>query len=236
MSDSTGPWEPSARVAALLFTDFDGGTAGPDDVIADALDGGYRERSEGLHNVLRDPGEDPVGRFLACVALTRWADPAGYEEVVRSAGAPAAVAWRGASCDRLHGQDDSFGVLADAVGDSADMVEERGTAAERLRAADALLSVADRVQFDRHISSLMRQDVVASCLATMRTAVDRGIARLGGERVPHDLGLQLALMTAAAHSVDDGWSRNAAHRLVEAKPGERALRELSDVMPDLRET
>ncbi|KUN91105.1 hypothetical protein [Streptomyces resistomycificus] len=235
MSDSQSPWEPSARVAELLYQDFDGAAADPDDVISEGLDGGYQERSEALREVLRDPDEDPAGRFLACVALTRWADAAGYEAVLRSARSPESTAWRGASYDRLHGQDDTFGVLADAVGDSVDMVEERGTAAERLRAAEALLSVADRVQFDRHVSSLLRQELVVALLPAVRAAVERGIARPADEQPTYDLGLQLALMIAAAHRADATWALDAARRLIATRPGARALAELHDAIPETRE-
>ncbi|WP_411148395.1 hypothetical protein [Streptomyces sp. A30] len=233
MSDSHGSWEPSARVAELLFTDFDGtAAADPDDVISEGLDGGYRERSEALKEVLRDPDEDPAGRFLACVALTRWADTVGYEAVVRAARSPESAVWRGASYDRLHGQDDTFGVLADAVGDSADMVEERGTATERLQAAEALLNLAGQVQFDRHISALLRRELVAALLPAVTAGVERGIARLAEEQPSYDLGLQLALMIAAAHRVDATWGLDAARRLIAVKPGERAVTELHDAIPE----
>jgi hypothetical protein len=125
----------------------------------------HRDRSEELADVLYDSDEDPFSRFLACLALTRWADGAGY----------------------------------DAVGDSDDMVEERGTGTERLQAVRALLAIADRVQFDRHIGALLRRDLVVDSLPDdIRAAVDRGIVRLAKKQLSYDLGLQLALMIAAA--------------------------------------
>ncbi|MET7318927.1 MULTISPECIES: hypothetical protein [Streptomyces] len=227
MPDNVGSWKPGPRVTELLFVDFDGLTADPDDVISDGLDGGYRERTKALREVLRDPGEDPAGRFLACVALTRWGDPVGYETVVQGAGSPESVPWRGAAYDRLYGHDDTFGVLADAVGDSSDMVEERGTADQRLEAAASLLNVADRVPFDRHISSLLHQDVVAACPDVIKATVARGVVRLTEESPRHDLGLQLALLIEAVGRVDRSWSEEAACHLAAAHPGERALKELS---------
>ncbi|MET9865476.1 hypothetical protein ABZZ16_04560 [Streptomyces sp. NPDC006386] len=231
--DSHDSWKPSARVAELLFVDFDGMPADPDDVISDGLDGGYRDRSEALRQVLRDSGEDPAGRFLACVALTRWGDAVGYEEVVAAAHSPGAVAWRGASYDRLNGEDDTFGVLADAVGDSVDMVDERGTGAERVRAAEALFGVVDSVQFGRHISSLLREDLVVASLPVIKGTVGRGITRLEHERHSYDLGLQLALVVSAARRIDTDWASNAARGLVAAEPGERALEELRESFPEL---
>jgi hypothetical protein len=75
-------------VANLLFVDFDGKPANPDDVISESLDGGYRGRSEELADVLYDSDEAPFSRFLACLALTRWADGAGYDAEVEVAGRP----------------------------------------------------------------------------------------------------------------------------------------------------
>jgi hypothetical protein len=210
--------------------------ADPDDVISDGLDGGYEERSEALRQVMQDSDEDPAGRFMACVALTRWADEAGYSAVVEAAGSPGSVAWRGASYDRLHSQDDTFGVLADAVGDSADMVEEQGTAFGRVQAARALFAIADRVQFDRHISSLLRRDLVSACLPDLKAAVERGTRRLAEKDQPsYDLGLQLALMIVAASASDRAWAVPAAQRLAEVDPGERALTELNEVFPGDRD-
>jgi hypothetical protein len=228
-------WEPSSRIAGLLFVDFDGVPANPDDVISEALDGGYRARSEDLVEVLRDPDEDPWSRFLACLALTRWADEAGYDAVVEAARTPESVPWRGASYDRFHGQDNTFGLLADAVGDSDDMVEERGTGTERLQAVRALLAIADRVQFDRHIGALLRRDLVVDNLADIRAVVDRGIVRLAKEQLSYDLGLQLALMVAAARHAAATWALDAARRLIAVKPGERALRELREATPEAHE-
>ncbi len=236
LSDSEGRWEPSATVAALLYRNFDGLPADPGDVISEGLDGGYQERSEELRKVLRDPGEDPTGRFLSCVALTRWADDAGYEAVTQAARSPESVPWRGASYDRLHGQDDTFGLLAEAVGNSEDMIDERGTRTERTQAARALLAIADRVQFDRHIGALLRPDLVVAGLPEIQSTVDRGITRLAKEQLPYDLGLQLALMTAAVHRREAAWALATARRLIAVKPGERTVRELRETIPELQET
>ncbi len=113
----------------------------------------------------------------------------------------------------FHGQDDTFGLLADAVGDSGDMVEERSTGGERLHTVRALLAISDRVQFGRHIGALLRRDLVADNLADIRAAVERGCRKLAGEQVSYDLGLQLALVIAAAHrGADSTWALDAAQR------------------------
>ncbi|MBK3580690.1 hypothetical protein JHN63_44340, partial [Streptomyces sp. MBT65] len=89
MADTKDHWQPGPELRALLYTDFDGNPADPDDVIADALDDdGYLERTPGLTAILQDPAADPAARLLACCALTSWADPLGYDTVLQAAAAP----------------------------------------------------------------------------------------------------------------------------------------------------
>ncbi|WP_405992535.1 hypothetical protein [Streptomyces sp. NBC_00986] len=230
MADTKDRRQPSPELRALLYTDFDGNPADPDDVIADALDDdGCLERAPGLTAILQDRAADPAARLLACCALTSWADPLGYETVLQAAAAPDDVVWRGQSADRFFSQDDTFGQLADAVGASRDMVDERGTAELRIVAARALLSLADRVRFDRHISSLLFHEIVEAARDEIDATVERGIDRLAsGEHVPYDLGLQLALLTVAMKTYDAPRANDAMIRLATARPGERALRELAD--------
>ncbi|WKE70585.1 hypothetical protein [Streptomyces sp. WP-1] len=228
MPDDTR-WEPDPVLRGLLFTDFDGEAADPDDVIADALDGGYRERTAGLVEILRDENADPAARFLSCCALTSWADPIGYAAVEDAARAPDELAWRGQSYDRFHGQDDTFGHLAEAVGRSRDMVDERGTAVERIQAARALIRIADRVQLDRRADDLLHPEIVSACGDDLAAAVDRGIDRLAaGAPLGWDLGLQLALFINALARPRPSWAADARDRLSATHPGDRALRELTE--------
>lgn len=210
--DTTGRRQPDPRPRALLHTDFDGNPAEPDDVIADALDDdGCLERAPGPIAILQDRAADPAGRLLACRALTSWADPLGYDTVLEAAAGPDDVVWHGRSADRFFGQDDTFGRLADAVGASPDMVDERGTAELRIAAARALLSLTDRVQFDRHMSSLLFREIVEAARDEIDATVERGIDRLvSGERVPYDLGLQLALLTVAMKTYDEPGANDAS--------------------------
>ncbi|MEU5793209.1 hypothetical protein ABZ800_06700 [Streptomyces sp. NPDC047813] len=223
------PWEPDPVLRDLLFTDFDGAPADPDDVIADALDGGYRERTAGLVAILRDEHADPAARFLSCCALASWADPIGYAAVVDAARAPDEPAWRGQSYDRFHSQDDTFAQLAEAVGRSRDMVDERGTEAERVEAARALIRIADRVQLDRGANDLLYPEIVSACDDDLVAAADRGIDRLAAGNPPDwDLGLQLALFINALAASRPSWAVGARDRLSAAHPGDRALRELTE--------
>ncbi|MFJ3805543.1 hypothetical protein ACIPWE_04105 [Streptomyces sp. NPDC090073] len=229
MPDTASRWEPAPVLRALLFTDFDGLSAEPDDVIADALDGGYVERTQGLVTLLGDENADPAARFLACCALASWADPIGYAAVAEAAAAPDELTWRGQTYDRFHSQDDTFAHLAEAVGRSPDMVDERGTAAERLEAARALIRIADRVRLDRRADDLLYPEIVSACRADLSAAVDRGIARLAaGAPLGFDLGVQLARFINALAESRPAWAADARQRLAAAHPGDRALRELAE--------
>ncbi|MFI6933128.1 hypothetical protein [Streptomyces sp. NPDC050287] len=79
-----------SRFDALLGTDFDGRPVSDvDDVIYEALDDPrHRERVPGLVDLLNDDSAAARERFLACVALTTWAEPAGYDAVIAAARDP----------------------------------------------------------------------------------------------------------------------------------------------------
>jgi hypothetical protein len=109
------------------------------------------------------------------------------------------------------------------------MVGERDSAGPRIESARALIPLADRFRFDRHISSLLTREIVEAAQDEIDSTVDRGITRLAsGEHIPYDLGLQLALLTVAMKTYDEPGANDAMIRLAAAHPGERALRELAD--------
>ncbi|MEV6398029.1 contact-dependent growth inhibition system immunity protein [Streptomyces sp. NPDC051907] len=231
MSESTSPWTPSSALTALLYTDFDGEPADPDDVIADALDGGYTERTDGLRGILQDAAADPVERFLACCALATWADPVGYQAVLEACAAGERAVWLGASYDRFHGVDDTFGQLAHCVGGSSEMAAERGTADERLRAAKALLNLVDQHQFGRSLQWLLSDEIVAVHTKGIAAVAERGMDRIASaETIGFDLGLQIAMLIVSLGDADESTGTSMARRLIAAQPGERALVELTDLV------
>ena len=60
MPDAAPRREPGPVLRVLLFTDFDGQPAEPDDVVAHALDGGHVERAEGLVTLPHDENAAPA--------------------------------------------------------------------------------------------------------------------------------------------------------------------------------
>ena len=65
---------------ALLFTDREGRRGQLQDIIDDGLDGGYENRIPALVELL-NYGE-PYHRLLACVMLTSWGHPLGFQILI----------------------------------------------------------------------------------------------------------------------------------------------------------
>ncbi len=113
------------------------------------------------------------------------------------------------------------------------MAGERGTAAERIGAARALIRIADRVQLDRRANDLLYPEIVSACRDDLCAVVDRGITRLAaGDRPGFDLGVQLVLFICALAGSEPDRAAEAGRRLAAAHPGDRALRELAEARGD----
>src|SRR3954464_13536076 len=100
----------ASRFEGLLATAFEGRpTSDLEDVIYEALDDPHhRERVPGLTSLLQDPTAHDRERFLSCVALTTWAEPAGYAAVVEAARDPKRAPWYGLLVDRKFSMDNTF--------------------------------------------------------------------------------------------------------------------------------
>ncbi|MFH8979714.1 hypothetical protein [Streptomyces varsoviensis] len=197
------------RFAELLGTDFDGEpTDDPDDVIYEGLDDArHRERVPALVALLNDPAAPARERFLSCLALTIWAEPAGYDAVIRAAEAPRATPWYGVLTERGLPVDGTFAHLAIAVADSDDMAEEKGTAARRTEAFRALVRIADAEYLGRGPAELLDAALIGALAADIADVVARGAATLSAApgRTPHGFDVRAQLVAlAAAVAADDG--------------------------------
>ncbi|MER5779343.1 hypothetical protein ABT144_34680 [Streptomyces sp. NPDC002039] len=193
------------RFDELLGTNFSGEpTTDIDDVILSAVDEpGHRERVPGLIELMNDPREPEKERFLACLALTTWAEPAGFEAVIRAAADPEATPWYDFSIDRKFSVDSTFSQLAVAVDGSRRLVEEKGTAALRERAFRALVRLADSQYFEDRLGELIDSATVRAALVDIRDVVSRGVRSLAeGEKQRFDLATQLVDLACAVAPVD----------------------------------
>jgi hypothetical protein len=213
-----------SRFDALLGTDFDGQPVSDvDDVIYEALDDPrHRERVPGLADLLNDHSAAARERFLACVALTTWAEPAGYDAVIAAARDPGRAPWYDILIDRKFSVDNTFAQLSLAVGDSDDLAREKGTWEQRTEAFRALVRIADTEYFDEKLGDLLDLRTVAAVLPDIREVVTRGAAELAARRPQRfDLATQLvdlaaalapAHTTAAVSLAQDVLSQDAGHR------------------------
>ncbi|MEU4212218.1 hypothetical protein AB0F13_19820 [Streptomyces sp. NPDC026206] len=192
------------RFSELLGTDFDGEpTTDIDDVIFGAFDNpGHRDRVPGLVELINDPAEPEIERFLACVALTTWGEAAGYEAVLRAAADPKNTPWYDFSIDRKFSVDSTFAQLADAAADG-DLAQEKGTEGLRMEVARALVRLADSEYFEDKLGELFDNATLRALLDDIKDVTGRGVRSLeAGEKRLFDLPTQLVDLASGVSTVD----------------------------------
>ncbi|GAA4032968.1 hypothetical protein OG252_32685 [Streptomyces sp. NBC_01352] len=215
-----------SRFDVLLGTDFDGQPVSDvDDVIYEALDDPrHRERVPGLVDLLNDHSAEIRDRFLACVALTTWAEPAGFDAVMEASRDPERVPWYDALIDRKFSVDNTFAQLSSAVSDSDHLALEKGTWEQRTEAFRALVRIADREYFDEKLGDLLDVRTVADVLPDIREVVARGTAELAARRPQRfDLATQLVDLAAAMATVDAATAVSLAQDVLSHDAGHRPL-------------
>lgn len=193
------------RINTLLGTDFDGRPVeGVDDVIDEAFDDPrHTERVPGLVALMDDPAAPEIERFLACLVLTTWAEPAGYEAVIRAAADPEATPWYDFSIDRKFSVDSTFAQLAGAVADSRYLVEDKGGEALRQEAFRALVRLADSQYFEDKLGELFDSATLQMLLGDIKDVVGRSVRFLAaGEKRRFDLVTQLVDLASGVSTVD----------------------------------
>ncbi|MGW1201009.1 hypothetical protein ACWD4B_34965 [Streptomyces sp. NPDC002536] len=213
------------RFRELLGTDFDGEpTDDIDDVIFGAFDDpAHRDRVPGLVELMNDPAAAENERFLACVALTTWGEPAGYDAVIRAAADPKQSPWYDVLIDRKFSVDSTFAQLAEAASDM-DLAEEKGTLALRTEALRALVRIADGEYFEDKLGELFDGAVLVDLLDDIRDVVGRGVRSLSaGERRSFDLPTQLVDLASVVAPADGPLAAELATTVLDAAPSQRAL-------------
>ncbi|MGY4103616.1 hypothetical protein ACW2Q0_29245 [Nocardia sp. R16R-3T] len=217
----------SPKAKLLFYTDFDGNPAEPDDVLNEAMDGSWRVREAEVLGLFEDSQAHPAERLLACCALARWGSAKGYDAVIEAARDPDRVVWRGQSRDRWGGADNSFGILASDVADSDEIAEERGTAELRLKALAALIELADRYQFERHLNQGLFNADIRALASEISDVIRRGTQRLASGAGPSfDLETQVAGLIVALGRAHPERARSLAAEFLHTSPHRRAVDEL----------
>lgn len=213
------------RFKELLRTDFDGNpTEDIDDVILEAFDDSrYRERVPGIVDLMNDSAAPDAERFLACLALTTWAEPQGYEAVLHAAADPRNAPWYESLIDRKFSVDSTFAQLAVAAGET-DMVSEKGTGEQRVEVLRALIQLADREYFEDKIGEIVDADTLRRLLSDVRDVVERGIRSItDGDKRPFDLATQLVDLAVGVARVDVPLAVELAINVLATSPSPRAL-------------
>jgi len=192
---------------ALLLVDFDGHPVeDPEEVIGLALDGDtrYLERVPHLVEMLRNEDVHPYERFVACLALISWAEPAGYRSVIEAAKSPEAAPWYGHSLDRRFSVDDTFAQMADAIETSTFLSASKGVDALRIDALRSLVAIADQQYFEWKLAAALDEQTVILMKKIVSEVVERGVRIiLEGRIPPFDLATQLADLAAALAPADE---------------------------------
>jgi hypothetical protein len=218
----------------ILFTDGDGNAASLDDVIADGLDGAYRERVPDLLELLNTG--TPFHRLMACIVLTSWGHSDGLSTIRRWARDPANLPWANAPVtrDRISAADDAFESLAHALKTSYWNEETLDLRRMQQAAAAALLDIYPDQYFGRTLALALlcdpiwrgprRHDVI--------DALERSLRVLeSGNKRDFDLPIQIASLLMAIAPANDHDAAEAAERLISRYPEhDRMLREVATAL------
>ncbi len=212
---------------SLLMTGFDGQPVeDPEDVIDAPLDGDerYSERVSGLTQMLEDHSVPTYERFVACLALISWAEPAGYRTVISSAASPETTPWYGYSLDRRFSVDDTFAQMADALKTSKYLSIPKGMEDLRIEALRSLVRIADQQFFEWKLAFALDEEAVVPLEQDLSSVVERGVQALAEGRAPtFDLATQLADLAAAITPVDEPEAVRLGHRIASVPHSVRTL-------------
>jgi hypothetical protein len=163
-------------------------------------------------------------RFLACVALTTWAEPAGFDAVIAAARDPERAPWYDILIHRKFSVDNTFAHLSLAASDSDDLALEKDTLEQRTEAFRALVRIADAEYFDEKLGDLLDVRTAAAVLPDIRDVVARGTAQLAARRPQRfDLATQLVDLAAAVATVDTNAAVSLAQDVLSHDAGHRPL-------------
>jgi hypothetical protein len=221
---------------ALLFTDREGRRGQLQDIIDDGLDGGYENRIPALVELL-NYGE-PYHRLLACVMLTSWGHPLGFQILIDWASNSEDVPWKQAPIvyERISGADSAFEMLADAVRTSFYCKENESLKQWQIAALKALLGVYHRYYFGRTLAlAIVRGKEIAVALnSEIKAAIETSLAMLQ-QRTPLELNLafQVASLLIPLAPLEDTATADYANQLISSCHNEeRILRELANALGD----
>ncbi|MEV0415793.1 hypothetical protein AB0I68_34735 [Streptomyces sp. NPDC050448] len=210
----------------LLGTDFEGRhTADVDDVIYGGYDHPHhRARVPGLVDLLGDTSAPDRERYLACLALVAWGEPAGYEALQRATLSSRSAPWYDLVIDRKFSVDSSYGQFSAAVADSRELAEEKNSSALRVETFRSLIRIANHEYFEEKLGDYLEESVVQACLTDIRDVIVQGLGSLGtGAPARFDLATQLVDLANSVVTVDEELAVDLIWQILHASPTERTM-------------
>ncbi|MFB6523708.1 hypothetical protein [Streptomyces sp. NPDC056401] len=210
----------------LLGTDFEGNrTDDVDDVIYGGYDhASHRDRVPGLVALLGDASASDRERYLSCLALVSWGEPAGYQAVQQATLEPRAVPWYDLVMDRKFSVDSSYGQFSEAAADSRELAGEKNSSDLRVETFRSLIRIADREYFEEKLGDYLEEAVVRVCLPDIHEVVLRGLGSIeSGARFRFDLATQLVDLANSVVPVDEELAVGLVRRILQAVPADRTM-------------
>ncbi|MER6313649.1 hypothetical protein ABT237_07750 [Streptomyces sp. NPDC001581] len=214
------------RFEELLGVDFEGRRTGDvDDVIYGGYDhAAHQERVPGLVGLLGDTAAVDSERFLACLALVAWGEPAGYRVVRELSPEPRTAPWYDLLIDRKFSVDSSYGQFSAAAADSRELAEEKGSSALRVETFRSLIRMADREYFEEKLGDYLDEAVVRACLPDIRDVIGRGLGSIAaGVPFRFDVATQLVDLANSMVVVDEEAAVELVLRILRAAPAGRTM-------------
>ncbi|MDX3534659.1 hypothetical protein PV721_09810 [Streptomyces sp. MB09-01] len=210
----------------LLENDFEGNRT---DDVDDVIYGGYdypehRDRVPGLTDLLTDTSATDHDRYLACLTLVAWGEPAGYQAVREATLNPRDTPWYDLVVDRKFSVDSSYGQFSAAATDSRELSEEKGSSELRLETFRSLIRIADREYFEEKLGDYLDEAVARACLPDIHTVISRGLGSIAaGVPFRFDIATQLVDLANSIVVVDEESAVELVLQILRAAPAGRTM-------------
>jgi hypothetical protein len=209
----------------ILFADLDGN---PDQLQNNIDEGpeGFEDRIPALINLMHN-GE-PYHRLLACVMLTSWGCPSGFEMLIHWAVNPEETPWSDESVtyDRITGADSAFESLADGVRSSHYFKSEEIRQLRKV-AVKALLKLFPTTFFDNMLTLAIfsnDEELLPDLGKDIQAAIDASFEVINRRKpLGFNLQMQVASLLGCLRRVDESIAVVYAKKLIENFPDDRRM-------------
>jgi hypothetical protein len=209
----------------ILFADRNGN---PDQLQNNIDEGpeGFEDRIPALIDLMHDG--NPYHRLLACVMLTSWGYPAGFEMLIKWASNPEQTPWSDepVTYDRITGADSAFESLADGVRASHHFKAEK-VRQLRKAAVQALLKLFPTTFFDNMLTLAIYSnddELLPDLGKDILAAIDASFKVIDSRKsVGFNLQMQVASLLGTLVDVDENAAVVYAKKLVSDFPDDRRM-------------